>query len=291
MRAWLRAVWLAALVSVPTPVEAEFSPQVVPAIRQAVDRHNELTELDLPPLDDEQLEELRTGEVVRFRWRQPIPGETEEGEPRESHRVVAFHLVEAPMVRVWLAVLDPHFPADDRVTEVFVEHDDRGNGTLYQFMDLPWPVRNRHWVIRVRKGIDVAAGSQGRIWQHSWNLIEHGEEIAYEVVAAGRAEGVDLDEAKGARYLEANIGAWALFALDENLTLMTFQATVELGGWIPDRLAARFAAGSLEKLCRTVAANSATMPEHYDVHHAPIYGGDGLPIAAPIAGAPFATGR
>jgi hypothetical protein len=149
-------------------------------------------------------------------------------------------------------------------------------------MDLPWPVQNRHWVIDVAPSPDVAEATGGRAWEQPWSLVGNGEALAYEATAAGRVEGITLDEAREARYLDANTGAWAMFELAPDLTLLTYQLTVVLGGLIPEGLASRFAMRELESLCQAVERNTDLVPEHYDVKHDPVAGGDGRPIPAPV---------
>jgi hypothetical protein len=69
-----------------------------------------------------------------------------------------------------------------------------------------------------------------------------------------------------------------MFALSSDLTLLTYQLTVVLGGLLPEGLTARFAMSELEELCHTIERTTRKYPEHYDEKHEPILGGDGLPI-------------
>lgn len=251
-------------------------PQLTIEIRESMARYDSVSTFPLPVLDEERLRELFDGEVVRFREKWQLPSEGEEAQERQ--RVLAFRLVDAPRLAVWLSTLDPHFPLNDSITEVRLDEDTGGVTTWYQFMDLPWPVRNRHWVIKVEKGIDVCAKTSGQAWEQSWHLVKDGESTARELAAAGRAGGVPLDKVKGARYLEANDGAWAAFALGDDLTLIAYNLTIVLGGLVPEGMAARFAMRALEDLMDRIAANVARVPEHYVDGHAPIYAGDGTEI-------------
>ena len=261
--------------------ESRWDPSMADRVREALERYNELTTLPVPELDDERLTELLDGEVVRMQERWQLPEDTGEGKQR--HRVLAYYLLSQPRLRTWVSAMDPHFLGNDRITEARL-FQESGSSQWYQHMSLPWPVRDRHWVIDIDTHEDVAERSENMIWELSWQLSEGGEEIAHDVVADGKAPGLDLDDVDGARYLEANTGAWATLALDEETTLIAYQLTVVLGGWIPERLSTKFAMSALESLMRDVERNGYAMPAHYRDDHEPIYDGLGEAIGQPIPG-------
>jgi hypothetical protein len=139
-------------------------------------------------------------------------------------------------------------------------------------------VRDRHWVIRIEKGIEIAEATDNLVWEQTWRLVEGGPEIALDVVNRGLAPGLDAGDARGARYLPANRGAWTVFDLGEEWSLVAYRLTFVLGGWIPDALAVRFAMSELEGALRTIAENASIMPSVYDPEKFTIWGGDGRPI-------------
>jgi hypothetical protein len=179
---------------------------------------------------------------------------------------------------VWIAALDPHYPANDDLTELRMAGDVAGASTWYQFIDLPWPIRNRHWVIHVAKDPAVTDSTGGQAWVHTWKLVPDGEAGAREWAAEGRTKPLSLDDVKGARYLEANDGAWVMFELDATTTLLVYNVTIVLGGWIPEGMASRFAMRALEDLLDRVASNAERVPTHYIEGHAPIFGADARPL-------------
>jgi hypothetical protein len=252
-----------------------FSGEVGDLVRSAIATHNAASAFPLPELDADKLDELLAGEVLRMRWKQPVTVESGEVEPKERHRVVALYLIEQPRVNVWLSAMDPHFVASERVIEVRVDDDGHGRSTWYQHMDLPWPVENRHWVIDVRKTPNVDRATNGLVWEQPWYLVEDGQRLAEELAASGRTPGLSLGDVKDAVYLEANTGAWAMFALSPDLTLLTYQLTVVMGGLLPEGLTARFASRELQNLCHIVERNARIIPEHYGAGHEPVMGGDG----------------
>ncbi|MFN8179966.1 MAG: hypothetical protein U0167_18685 [bacterium] len=251
-------------------------PALSAEIREQMAAYDSVTKFPLPALEDDRLKELLDGEVVRFqeKWKLPDSGDEEQA----RHRVIAFRLVRAPRGVVWVSALDPHFSLNDRITEVPLSEDSSGGSRWYQFMDLPWPVRNRHWVIRLEKGVEVATRTSGRVWEQSWHLVPDGKAIAEALADSGKTGDVSPDHVRGARYLEANDGAWALFALRDDLTLIAYNLTITLGGWIPEGMAARFAMSALEDMMDRIAVNTERVPTHYVEGHETIYAGDGSPI-------------
>lgn len=264
----------------PSPVAPDRREAVEAEIRGLFDEQGKVSAYPLPQLDKDAMRELLDGKIVRFREKWTLPaGVDENGEPeeRERHRVLAFYLLESPRDVVWIAAMDPHFLGNDRLSEARLESD--GSTSLwYQLMDPPWPVKNRHWVIRVDKPAEVAKATDNRVWEQTWGLADDGKRIAMEVTAAGRVPDVPLERAKKSRYLEENVGAWTVFELEDNLTLLAYQLTIVMGGWVPDRLTARFAMGALEDLMKAVEDNTHKVREHYNTSHEPVWGGNGLPV-------------
>jgi hypothetical protein len=97
-------------------------------------------------------------------------------------------------------------------------------------------------------------------------------------------EGIDLEESRGSRLLDENVGAWSICSLGDNLTLVGYQLTIVMGGWVPDRLTARFAKNALEELMLNVEQGAREVPEHYVEDHEPILDGFGCEI--PLFSAP-----
>ncbi len=264
-------------------VPASERPQRIEQIHAAIDRYSAVTRFPLPQLESDRMDALLNGEVVRFREKWVLSHEGDKESERTRQRALAYRLIPSPRKLVWLATLDAHFPLNDNLTEFRMDHNGDRN-TWYQFMDLPWPIRNRHWLIRVEKGVKVAEATNGQAWEHAWTLVKDGEATAHEWADAGRTAPLPIDKVKGARYLEANDGAWAMIALDENTTLLAYNLTIVLGGWVPEGMAARFATRALETLMDRVATNAERVSAHYVSGHEIILGGDAKPIE-PFAGA------
>ncbi len=262
------------------PVPEEDRERVGARIREILDLQGEVSGLPLQELEEDDLKEVLKGEIVRLQSKWVLPSKkNEEGEeePQQRRRVTAFCLFAHPRDLVWVSATDPHYLGNDRLTEGRLSGDDLA-GVWYQHMDLPWPVKSRQWVIDVVKTVEVAEVTDGVIWERRWNLVENGEQRAREGVMAGLVDDIDLDDVDGARYLDENIGSWSVIELEENLSMIAYQVSVAMGGWIPDRLAARFAKNALKDLMKNVEENVARMPRHYVAGHDTILAGDGTPI-------------
>lgn len=264
----------------PSPVPEEKRELVAAEIRELFEQQRRVSTYPLPPLEEDAMADLLQGKIVRFREKWSLPSgvdENGEEEVRERHRVLAFYLLPSPRDVVWIAAMDPHFLGNDRLSEARLESD--GMRSLwYQLMDPPWPVKNRHWVIRVEKPQKISIATDDRVWEQVWGLADDGERIALEVTAEGRVPEVPLERALKSRYLEENVGAWTVFRLEDDLTLLAYQLTIVMGGWVPDRLTARFAMGALEQLMKAVEDNTKKVQSHYDPEHEPVWGGNGRPV-------------
>lgn len=274
----------------PSPVAPEDRPAMESRIRSALERHAQFSDFPLQ-FEPDDMRDLLEGKIVMRREKRAIPvldkgasaesGDevNEDEEAQERHRILATYLIPYPRDIVWVAALDPHFPNTDRVTEYRISTTG-ASSVWYMYISLPWPLKDRHWVINVDRPVRVSEGTDGEAWEQIWSLHPRGEELGFEVTGAGLVEGVDLDRAQGARQLDENIGAWTLIELEDNLTLLAYQATAAMGGWIPDWLSGRFAKGQVKTLLRNAEENAKEIPTHYDSEHELIYGGNGLPMAA-----------
>lgn len=252
---------------------------LVPSISQVIELYNDLSESPLPIPRPEQFDELLQGEVVTLTDHLSLP---DKGDVQ--YRVVAYLLLDLPRDWAWVCSLDSHLLRPGRVKQVRLREDGQGTAVSYGFLSLPWPVRDRHWVVRQEQGIGVAKATEGKIWERSWRLVDDGEDQAYELVAKGLIEGLSLKAVKKAIYLSMNTGAWTFFTLGERRTLMAYQMTTAPGGRIPERLAVKSGTRRVRRLLRTVAGNAGKMAEHYDADHRVLFGGDGQPIPPLVAG-------
>lgn len=227
---------LSSLVCSSASVSAADADDVLALVEQYND--SSAATLTLPRPSDEQLERLVSGDVISFRNRTPM-GDTGQ----MIFRVVALALVPEDRLRLWVATLGSVEQNASRLVEIKLRQEG-GAAVWYQFVNLPWPVADRHWTIRSRARTDVAA-STGVWWEHGWTLAAGGEQMAREVVDRNEAADLTMRQFERAVYLPANDGGWLMARADETMTLVAVHATAELGGGLPDSWVARYVARQL----------------------------------------------
>ena len=206
--------------------------------------------------------QLADGAVITRRAR------TDEG---GGNRVLAMRFIDQPPVMVWLAILDGRhadLPAEYSEWPLKVEPTAK---TLYQHLDLPFPIADRHWIIAAQSNGELYTRSAKTAWERSWDLDPRGEAALADLPASVR-------EAAGSSiWTPKNRGAWLLLAVGWG-TLATYQLETDIGGWLPDDLVTAFALSTLKSLVDKTAALADREAVHYNAAHFPIYAPDGTPI-------------
>ncbi|MEO1573926.1 MAG: hypothetical protein AAFU65_03110 [Pseudomonadota bacterium] len=238
-------------------------------------RYNDAAETPLPIPTVEQFEALARGETVHLRERLDAPGSDTAKSKRA--RVVGFQLVNRPRLLVWLATLHAGTTHEPRLLEHRVSVNNDDSSTWYQHLDTPWPVRNRHWVIRSGKNVAVADQTQDLAWEHRWTLEPRGRDIALNLMIEERFERLEERDYKRTIYLDENAGAWTMFAIEDDVTLVATHTTADMGGWLPERWVAGFVARQLRSVLRDLEAKADRIHEHYDPDD-PVHNGRGRPI-------------
>ncbi len=250
-------------------------------VSAALERYNALADLQLPVPPPDQIGEILAGRVVKLREHKDMLSPTTNTYDQRI-RIVGYRLIERPRLLVWLAALDVGTEHSERLTEHALSADDRGGSVWYQHLHLPWPLRNRHWTIANAKSVHLTEATRGMVWEHAWQLAPRGDTIANDLLAQNTVAGLSGNRALRAIYLPANRGAWTMFALDKQLTLVAAHATVELGGIIPDRLVASFVSRQLQSMLNGLVARSDVMDAEYDTSYI-IYTGAGEAITRAMA--------
>jgi hypothetical protein len=184
-----------------------------------------------------------------------------------------------PLRDLWLGSLDPHFDNVKNVrTYMFTPPHDAVT-RWYGLVDLPRPFNDRHFLITTVLNRAMAEQSGGRIWERTWNLEADGVATMAPIVAAGKVEGVDVAAFEKAIYTPVNHGSWFFVQLDPAHVLVGYSCATVIGGDIPDGLVTQHVLAGLDELLTKVVSRAETIHEHYKTGHAPLVGGDGLPIA------------
>lgn len=275
-----------AVAALSAPVAADVSTPA--ALTEFVERYNEHEDIDLPQPSQRQLDQIVQGSVVKYRLRYSI--EQENGKQRQRIRIVGYRLVEQPRMLVWLAALDVGTRHSSRLTEHRVAGDEIGGSAWYQFLHLPWPVKDRHWVIRSHKNTSLAAATQGAVWEHAWSLEDNGPDLALQLLKDRAVSGLKPRDGRGAIYMPVNKGGWTMISVNAKQTFVVAHVTSNLGGWIPDGLVASFVSNQLESMLNGLEPRSLTIDEQYDVSY-PVFTGDGQLITREMASAAAAMAQ
>ncbi len=186
--------------------------------------------LDMAAVD---LRDLNAGRAVISVLNSPTGSPVEDA---DNFGVLAMKIVEAPRLLVWLALVPDSQELDGKFTRAVLAQGLDGSKVRYQHINLPWPIKDRHWVIQVENNVDIAEASDGRIWERQWRLHSRGRQLIDSAFTDGTIVGVTQRSLDRSVYLPTNRGSWTLFDLGQNRTLVAAFVDVRLGGLIPDRL-------------------------------------------------------
>lgn len=263
MLAWLLPPLMIAAHARP-PTEAE--------LRSSLAELNAGAAYRLPVLDAGRLAALLAGEVVRF-----VDQPAGAGGVR---RATGLMITDVPRRQMWLACQDPHFTGDPSVHELrltlLAPPDD---ALWFGLADLPAPVADRRWVVRSWNHHALAAATAGRAWEHPWEIAGMDPAALRARVAAGEVPPVTAEQFDAALETPVNHGAFLAVQLPGGQTLFGYHATFDPGGALSDWLVARWAHAGLERGFRRYEARARdVIPSHYGAGHAPVLGGDGVPV-------------
>lgn len=254
----------------------------------AIEIYNQHQTVKLPVPSHEELSTLGRGGIVKIREQKTMLDSLEN--EQERIRIVGYRVYEQPRLLVWLGALDFDTQHSKRLTEHLVEAEPGGSSRWYQYVRLPWPVKNRHWVVRSFKDTELSRATDGFIWQHSWALDDNGQETAARLLANQEVDGVTSKQGSKAVYVPVNRGGWTMFELDERRVLVAAHVTSVLGGWVPDTLVARVVSSQLQSMLTNLEDEAAGIHQRYDGQSV-VLTGDGQPITVSMAKEACALGK
>lgn len=262
MSIWLLSTLLSTALARP-PTDAE--------VRTALGEFASGAAYKLAVLEPSQHEELLAGEVVRF---VDVPAGADG-----VRRVTALMITDVPRAQMWLACQDPHFTSDPSVHELRLALKPPDDALWLGLVDLPSPVSDRRWVVRSWNNHALAAATEGRAWEHPWELASTDPGALRSRIAAYEAEPVTAEMFDAAVVTPVNHGAFLAIRLPGAHTLFGYHATFDPGGGLSDWLVARWAHAGLERGFRRYEARGRdVIPNHYGAGHLPVVGGDGAPV-------------
>ena len=238
--------------------------------------YNAHAELPLPALNSADLRELSKGETVLLRDRTPLAADDEEGD--DQIRATGFKLFAKPRRQIWVSTLYKDPEAAGGLKEHIFSMGERGGYTLYQYLELPWPIRDRHWTIEVSKYARLAEQTEQRVWEHGWRLAPTGKKLAQQIVDENIIPSISRKEMDRAIYLPVNRGGWIAIEVDAKHTLLIAHTTTVMSGWIPNRFVAVYTTRTLDKMIRAIDDYADQVTLQYDHRRFPVFTGDGVLI-------------
>lgn len=192
---------------------------------------------------------------------------------KQGGTVVGVGLLACDRPACWLSLTDDDpIGRVEGLTEVRLEGRWASSKVLYQLVDLPWPLQDRHWVLSLWTNTALAKAAD--VWERAWKLAP--ERLAPERVAPLR-DRVGAERFDAAVAVPENQGGWLLLPVGDR-TLGVYQVRVDLGGAVPEEAARGYAASTMKENFAKVEANAADVRRRYGKGCAPQPGGDGTPI-------------
>lgn len=244
-------------------------------VAEALARYEDIEARRLPSLSGNDLAMLEAGDVVVVT---DEPSRGRATEDIDTIGVVGLQVIDVPRMLVWLSVLGHTGDPPERLTRATLAEPSNGSRIRYQHIDLPWPLRDRHWVIRSEKNIKLAERTDGLIWEHRWSLAEDGIAMLARAREDGRLVNPSSRALERSIYLSANDGAWTVFALSDSRTLVVLRMAVGLGGYFPAQLVRAFAQHHTRKGLQALDQLSSNVQDSY-VAAPVVYDGFGRPIS------------
>jgi len=275
-RARFPAVVACALVLVPPAASAADTPdpELGGEIGALLMQYAAHSAIPVPALDDETLGELLAGKSLVDTV--DAAGTDEDAEVDEMG-LVGLQYVQAPRLLVWLSLLGGGDGRDSRLTSAKLASGPPGSYVRYQHVDLPWPIRDRHWVILCEKNPQLAAASDGAIWEHRWALHADGPALLEAAFDEGRIPRLGRRDLANSIYLPANRGTWVVFDLGQNRSLILAFYDSNLGGRLPARLVRSFTRRQLQHYLEAARGMAERAAARYAAD-SPIYDGFARPI-------------
>jgi hypothetical protein len=239
-----------------------------------IELYNEHQALALPLPDVKALTELISGGNITLSDRIRSTG----GED-DQIRVVGYRLYQRPRTVVWVSALYKQLNPDGYIIEHFTPGE-AGSYRLYQYLPMPWPIKDRHWTISVDKALGMAQSTQDQIWEHHWKLTPNGKSRMHSLVAKGLIPRLDEKQFLKAVYLPRNQGGWTVFEVTEDVTLLASHVSTVLSGWIPDGFIAAYTRRRVDNMMSEIDRFAATIDRSYDAEHFLVFSGSGEPIYA-----------
>lgn len=204
--------------------------------------------------------------ALRVSWESIAAGRVER--VKRPVGVTGVGLLPVSRAEAWLAVTDDH-PVDavKGLTQIALAGGWASEKWLYQLLDLPWPVTDRHWVLHSTNNAALAAYGP---WERAWTLAPDWLDRARVRVGASTFDAAEA--------VPVNEGSWLLVPVGEHDTLAVYQARAALGGAVPEEAAEAWSAATIGDLFAATTRDARSMRTRYGPGCSPQPGADGAPI-------------
>ena len=236
--------------------------------------YNQHAYFSVPILSKEQLISLLDGKVVKV-----IDHNHNASGPS---RAVGYYISDFEKEDLWIGTQDPHFTVQSSTTEFLLERDvSVPDKTMwYGYLDAPWPITDRYWVVSSWNNHQLAQKSNNRYWEHPWELRKEGSVIARKYIDQNVIKKGTKTQLDSAIYTPYNQGAWGMMSISESgisgNTLIVYHAKTVVGGNIPESLILQITYSGLDDLIKDLEDRTRKkVPVHYVKGHDVIYGGHG----------------
>lgn len=201
---------------------------------------------------DEEVAQLAAGELVKRRER--LDG---------ADRVLGAMWSPVSVTDLWLSVMDEeHWGGVEGLIEERLPGSTYADKILYQRFDLPWPFKDRQYVLRIRNNLPLKSASQDRCWERHWELSDRRGAKA---------------EVEDGIWVPVNDGGWYL-SQSGGGSLLVYHVRAVIGGGIPDELATQWSLGTLRGMMDDLVDRSQQVRQHYTAEHGPILAPDGTEL-------------
>ena len=199
----------------------------------------------------------------------------------QPSRAVGYLLSTASMRDLWLACQDVHFTQNSSAKEALINTYSDKKADWFGYLDLPWPMSDRYWVVSVSNNATMAQATQNTQWEHPWKLKENSIQLANQYANQGKLQSMNIDAqmVQDAICTPVNQGAWIVIQIDNTYSMLIYHATTVVGGNIPNDLVTQWVKSSLEDMLQTIDQKAKTdVTNHYVGDHYLITGGNNQPV-------------
>ena len=238
-------------------------------INNAISTYNSHAKFSLPTLDSEQYGSLKEGMVVTL---------LDQAGQDEPQRALGMLLSPVPATQLWVSCQDPHFSQQSSTTEKQLNINTDNSADWYGFMEMPWPLSDRHWLVNVSNNTSMATKTNNTCWEHPWTLVLGETAKVYSHIGASPLSDISKEMVDAAIFTPVNKGAWALIKIEDQ-NLLVYHATTVVGGNIPSDLVIKLVRSTLDDMLKDIETRAQNdIPSHYTDDHYLILDGNGKKI-------------